>query len=58
MFVYRDEYYNPDTKDQGIAEVIVGKNRGGEVGTAKLTFVGAHTSFENIAYGAEDQPGG
>lgn len=58
MFVYRDEYYNPDTKDQGIAEIIVGKNRGGEVGTAKLTFVGAHTSFENIAYGAEDQPGG
>ncbi|POB14906.1 replicative DNA helicase [Halobacteriovorax sp. DA5] len=54
MFVYRDEYYNPDTKDQGIAEVIVGKNRGGEVGTAKLTFVGAHTSFENIAYAQDD----
>lgn len=50
MFVYRDEYYNPDSKDQGLAEIIVGKNRGGEVGTAKLAFVGAHTSFENIAY--------
>lgn len=50
MFVYRDEYYNPDSKDQGVAEVIVGKNRGGEVGTAKLAFVGAHTSFENLTY--------
>ncbi|OIQ19036.1 MAG: replicative DNA helicase [Bacteriovorax sp. MedPE-SWde] len=50
MFVYRDEYYNPDSKDQGLAEIIVGKNRGGEVGTAKLAFVGAHTSFENVAY--------
>ncbi len=56
MFVYRDEYYNPDTKEPGVAEVIVGKNRAGSVGTAKLTFVGAHTSFENIAYGADDQP--
>lgn len=50
MFVYRDEYYNKDTKEPGIAEVIVGKNRAGSVGTAKLTFVGAHTSFENVAY--------
>ncbi|EQC45572.1 replicative DNA helicase [Bacteriovorax sp. Seq25_V] len=50
MFVYRDEYYNPDTKEPGIAEVIVGKNRAGSVGTAKMAFVGAHTSFENVAY--------
>jgi len=50
MFVYRDEYYNPESKDKGLAEIIVGKNRGGEVGTAKLAFVGAHTSFENVAY--------
>jgi replicative DNA helicase len=50
MFVYRDEYYNPDTKEPGVAEIIVGKNRAGGVGTAKLTFVGAHTSFENRAY--------
>ncbi len=58
MFVYRDEYYNPDTKDQGLAEIILGKNRGGEVGTAKLTFVGAHTSFENVAYAQDDaRPG-
>ena len=41
MFIYRDEYYNPDTKEPGIAEIIVGKNRAGETGTAKLAWVGA-----------------
>ena len=56
MFVYRDEYYNPDTKEPGVAEIIVGKNRAGSVGTAKLTFVGAHTSFENISYADENAP--
>jgi len=50
MFVYRDEVYNPDTKEKGIAEIIVGKNRSGEIGTAKLAWVGAHTSFENLTY--------
>lgn len=50
MFVYRDEVYNPDTKEPGIAEVIVSKNRSGETGTAKMAWVGAYTSFENLAY--------
>jgi replicative DNA helicase len=50
MFVYRDEVYNPDTKEPGIAEIIVGKNRAGEIGTAKLAWVGAYTSFENLAH--------
>ncbi len=50
MFVYRDEVYNPDTKEPGVAEVIVGKNRGGETGTAKLAWVGAYTTFENLSY--------
>ncbi len=50
MFVYRDEVYNPDTKEPGIAEVIVGKNRSGEIGTAKLAWVGAYTSFENLSH--------
>lgn len=54
MFVYRDEVYNPDTKEPGVAEIIVGKNRAGEIGTAKLAWVGAHTSFENLAY--REQP--
>jgi replicative DNA helicase len=50
MFVYRDEYYNPDTKEPGVAEIIVGKNRGGETGTAKLAWVGQYTSFENLTF--------
>ena len=48
-FVYRDEFYNPDTPEPGVAEVIVGKNRNGETGTAKLAWVGAYTSFENLS---------
>jgi replicative DNA helicase len=57
MFIYRDEYYNPDTKEPGVAEVIVGKNRAGEAGTAKLAWVGPYTSFENIAYEQNNQGG-
>ena len=55
MFVYRDEVYNPDTKEPGVAEVIVGKNRGGETGTAKLAWVGAYTSFENLSYQGDER---
>ncbi|MFA6238326.1 MAG: replicative DNA helicase [Bacteriovorax sp.] len=50
MFVYRDEVYYPDTKEPGIAEIIIGKNRAGEIGTAKLAWVGAYTSFENLTH--------
>lgn len=50
LFVYRDEVYYPDTKEPGIAEIIVGKNRAGEIGTAKLAWVGAYTSFENLSH--------
>lgn len=50
MFVYRDEVYNKDSKEPGIAEIIIGKNRAGEIGTAKLSWVGAYTSFENLTY--------
>lgn len=49
MFIYRDEVYNPDTKDKGIAEIIIGKNRSGETGTVKLAFIGMHSSFEELA---------
>ena len=50
MFVYRDEVYNPnDTKDPGIAEIIVGKNRSGETNSIRLKWVGQYTSFENLA---------
>ncbi len=51
MFVYRDEVYNKEsTKEPGVAEIIVGKNRAGEIGTARLAWVGAYTSFENLVY--------
>lgn len=54
MFVYRDEVYNPDTKEPGVAEIIVGKNRGGEIGTAKLAWIGAFTKFENLSYSPDE----
>lgn len=49
MMLYRDEYYNPDSADRGIAEVIIGKQRGGRVGTAKLQWSGQYTAFSNMA---------
>lgn len=48
-FIYRDEVYNPDTEDKGIAEVIIGKQRNGAIGKIKLTFLGQYTRFENYA---------
>ena len=51
MFIYRDEYYNKDTKEPGVAELIVGKQRNGPVGTVKLTFLKPQTKFENLASG-------
>ncbi|MEO5811344.1 MAG: replicative DNA helicase [Rhodanobacter sp.] len=49
MFIYRDEYYNKDTQDKGIAEIIIGKQRNGPTDTCKLTFLGQYTKFENYA---------
>jgi len=46
--VYRDEYYNPETPDRGIAEVIVMKNRNGATGTIKLLFEPHFTRFKNL----------
>lgn len=48
MFLYRDEYYNPDTPDKNIAECIVAKHRNGETGTVKLWWDGAHTKFLHL----------
>jgi len=49
LFIYRDEVYNEDTQDKGTAEIIIGKQRNGPIGTVRLTFLGEHTRFENIA---------
>ncbi len=49
LFVYRDEVYNEDSPDKGIAEIIIGKQRNGPIGTVKLTFLGKHTRFENYS---------
>jgi replicative DNA helicase len=55
MFIYRDEYYNrPDgpnpTKEPGVAEVIIAKQRNGPTGTVKLAFMRQFTKFENLAH--------
>jgi replicative DNA helicase len=57
IFVYRDEVYNEDSPDKGIAEVIIGKQRNGPLGTVRLTFLGQYTRFENYAanYYANDE---
>jgi replicative DNA helicase len=49
MFIYREVVYKPDLPEdqRGIAEVIIGKQRNGPIGTVKLTFLGQHTRFEN-----------
>ncbi len=49
IMLYRDEYYNPDTPDRGIAEAIIVKHRNGPVGTVKLIFQGEFTKFESLA---------
>lgn len=49
LMIYRDEYYNPETPDRGITEVIVTKHRNGPVGTVKLLFEPQFTRFRNLA---------
>lgn len=53
LFIYRDEVYNPDTPDKGIAEIIIGKQRNGPIGKVDLTFLGEFTRFENCARTAD-----
>jgi replicative DNA helicase len=49
VFIYRDEYYNAESADKGIAEIIIGKQRNGPTGMLKLAFLGQYTKFENYA---------
>jgi replicative DNA helicase len=49
MFIYRDEYYNPHSEKAGVAEIIIGKQRNGPIGTAELQFHAAHVRFNDLA---------
>lgn len=48
MFLYRDDYYNPDTEKKNIAEVIMAKHRNGSTGTVELVWLGQYTKFANL----------
>ena len=54
MFIYRDDYYNKDSNEPNVAEVIIGKQRNGPTGTVKLYFQKSQTRFENLAIGNDD----
>jgi len=49
MFIHRPEYYDPQTDAQGIAEIIVAKQRNGPIGTIKMVFLPRFTKFVNLA---------
>ncbi len=51
LFIYRDEVYNENSQDKGIAEIIIGKQRNGPIGHVRLTFLGQFTKFQNFAQG-------
>ena len=52
-FIYRDDYYNKDSSEKGVSEVIIAKQRSGETGTIKLRWFGEFTLFENLARDAD-----
>jgi replicative DNA helicase len=55
MFIYRDDYYNKDSKEPGVTEIIISKQRNGPTGTVKLAFIKQLTKFESLAHGNDYQ---
>ena len=56
MFIYRDEVYNEESPDKGVAEIIIGKQRNGPIGTSRLAFIGQFTRFDNLSFQYNDEP--
>ncbi len=54
MFLYRDDYYNQDSEEKNVAEVIIAKHRAGSTGTVKLAWFGNYTKFDNLAKNYEE----
>ncbi len=54
MFLYRDEYYHPDTEKKGIAEIILAKQRNGPTGTVELVWLDRFTKFADMAKFSEE----
>ena len=54
MFIYRDEMYNAESQDEGVAEVIISKQRNGPTGTVRLAFRREYTRFDNLVEDVED----
>lgn len=58
LFIYRDQVYNPDSPDKGTAEIIIGKQRNGPIGSVRLAFIGEYTKFDNYVGNLADPYGG
>lgn len=56
LLLYRDDYYNPESVDQGVCEIIVAKNPTGPTGVVRLAFLKEYTRFENLAYRLAEGP--
>ena len=56
LMIYRDDYYNPNTREIGIAEINIAKQRAGPTGTIKTTFAPKYTRFDNLPHGYTNTP--